>query len=110
VLAKAIAAGTGQLVRGIFMCSEAYASQVPMQSVLASSEGDWRISTHDRQPDTSVSCRFSGELIYSVPRLPAARATDSAELAGAARRARSAERSTRASRGTELAPVLFRPV
>ncbi|PUZ54989.1 hypothetical protein GQ55_5G176200 [Panicum hallii var. hallii] len=28
VLAKAIAAGTGQLVRGIFMCSEAYASQV----------------------------------------------------------------------------------
>uniref|UniRef100_A0A0E0FSH0 Senescence domain-containing protein n=1 Tax=Oryza nivara TaxID=4536 RepID=A0A0E0FSH0_ORYNI len=28
VLAKAIAAGTGQLVRGIFMCSEAYATQV----------------------------------------------------------------------------------
>lgn len=28
VLAKAIAAGTGQLVKGIFMCSEAYASQV----------------------------------------------------------------------------------
>ncbi|KAG2591306.1 senescence/dehydration-associated protein At4g35985, chloroplastic-like [Panicum virgatum] len=28
VLAKAIAAGTGQVVRGIFMCSEAYASQV----------------------------------------------------------------------------------
>nr|CAB3478157.1 unnamed protein product [Digitaria exilis] len=28
VLAAAIAAGTGQLVRGIFMCSEAYASQV----------------------------------------------------------------------------------
>ncbi|KAF0921025.1 hypothetical protein E2562_038228 [Oryza meyeriana var. granulata] len=28
VLAKAIAAGTGQLVRGIFMCSKAYASQV----------------------------------------------------------------------------------
>uniref|UniRef100_A0A0D9V545 Senescence domain-containing protein n=1 Tax=Leersia perrieri TaxID=77586 RepID=A0A0D9V545_9ORYZ len=28
VLAKAIGAGTGQLVRGIFMCSEAYASQV----------------------------------------------------------------------------------
>ncbi|KAG8077771.1 hypothetical protein GUJ93_ZPchr0007g4929 [Zizania palustris] len=28
VLAKAIAAGTGQLVRGIFMCSDAYASQV----------------------------------------------------------------------------------
>ncbi|RLN23941.1 uncharacterized protein C2845_PM07G21320 [Panicum miliaceum] len=28
VIAKAIAAGTGQLVRGIFMCSEAYASQV----------------------------------------------------------------------------------
>lgn len=38
VLAKAIAAGTGQLVKGIFMCSEAYASQVPVQSVLASSE------------------------------------------------------------------------
>nr|CAB3474111.1 unnamed protein product [Digitaria exilis] len=37
VLATAIAAGTGQLVRGIFMCSEAYASQVPVQSVLASS-------------------------------------------------------------------------
>ncbi|OEL14904.1 hypothetical protein BAE44_0024076 [Dichanthelium oligosanthes] len=28
VLAKAIAAGTGQLVKGIFMCSDAYASQV----------------------------------------------------------------------------------
>ncbi|TVU35253.1 hypothetical protein EJB05_17131, partial [Eragrostis curvula] len=28
VLANAIAAGTGQLVKGIFMCSEAYASQV----------------------------------------------------------------------------------
>ncbi|XP_062219998.1 senescence/dehydration-associated protein At4g35985, chloroplastic-like [Phragmites australis] len=28
VLAKAIASGTGQLVKGIFMCSEAYASQV----------------------------------------------------------------------------------
>jgi hypothetical protein len=28
VLAKAIAAGTGQLVKGIFMCSEAYAGQV----------------------------------------------------------------------------------
>nr|AWA44772.1 hypothetical protein SS03A17_000003 [Saccharum spontaneum] len=28
VLAKAIAAGTGQLVKGIFKCSEAYASQV----------------------------------------------------------------------------------
>ena len=39
VLAKAIAAGTGQLVRGIFMCSEAYASQVPVLSVLPSSEG-----------------------------------------------------------------------
>ncbi|KAF8696267.1 hypothetical protein HU200_037170 [Digitaria exilis] len=37
VLAAAIAAGTGQLVRGIFMCSEAYASQVPVQSVMASS-------------------------------------------------------------------------
>ena len=33
------AAGTGQLVRGIFMCSEAYASQVPVLSVLPSSEG-----------------------------------------------------------------------
>jgi hypothetical protein len=28
VLAKKIAASTGQLVKGIFMCSEAYASQV----------------------------------------------------------------------------------
>ncbi|GJN17819.1 hypothetical protein PR202_gb04917 [Eleusine coracana subsp. coracana] len=28
VLSKAIAAGTGQLVKGIFMCSDAYASQV----------------------------------------------------------------------------------
>jgi hypothetical protein len=38
VLAKAIAAGTGQLVKGIFMCSEAYASQVPVQPLLARSE------------------------------------------------------------------------
>lgn len=34
VLAKAIAAGTGQIVKGIFMCSDAYASQVLWSSSL----------------------------------------------------------------------------
>ncbi|KAG2613319.1 hypothetical protein PVAP13_4KG342288 [Panicum virgatum] len=111
VLAKAIAAGPGQLVRGIFMCSEAYASQMPVQSVLPSSEaigeflrmtdsltllflagsGEARLNWRGvRLPRGCI--RFSGELISSVPRLPAPRATESAELAGAARRARSAER------------------
>jgi hypothetical protein len=107
VLAKAIAAGTGQLVKGIFMCSEAYASQVlctlpppvrsgksrrPVENCCAS----WLTSR------TIVACRFREEPICFVLRLAAARGADSATLVaptGAARRAPSVEQSTRVSRG-----------
>jgi hypothetical protein len=73
VLAKAIAAGTGQLVRGIFMCSEAYATQVrasdrsltfnlfSVQSVDFDSAS--RAGSTRSRPDSSSSCRQRDQTI-----------------------------------------------